>query len=142
MNRPPPTKAPGPGTTLYAPIRPAGRGLVVASVIAAVVLGSAAWAFGDPPAAALRCTEEPCHFKSAATVKTDGGSELRVPPGYFTSEKTWSKLDLEIKRLQAREVDAKNAEAQPAAPSFVGRWAGWASFGAGFVAGFYLASKL
>ncbi len=40
------------------------------------------------------------HIKSPSTLKTEKGSELQLPPGYFLDEKTWQERDLELKRAQ------------------------------------------
>jgi hypothetical protein len=44
------------------------------------------------------------HLKSASTVKTEKGSDLSLPPGYFLDELTWRERDLELKRLQDQET--------------------------------------
>lgn len=40
------------------------------------------------------------HVKSASTLKTEKGSELKLPPGYFLDEKTWQERDSELKAAQ------------------------------------------
>lgn len=54
----------------------------------------------------------PRRFRSAATVQTDGGSTLRIPPGYFLDEPTWEKLDLQVRKLQESKtrLEAENTE--------------------------------
>lgn len=51
------------------------------------------------------------HFKTPSTLKTDGGSELRLPPGYFLDEQKWQERDLELKRAQEARtrLTAENA---------------------------------
>ncbi len=44
------------------------------------------------------------HIKSPSELKTEKGSELKLPPGYFLDEKTWAERDLEMKRLQEQET--------------------------------------
>lgn len=44
------------------------------------------------------------HFQSPSEVKTEGGSLLKLPPGYFLDEVNWKKLDDEMKRLQDAET--------------------------------------
>lgn len=44
------------------------------------------------------------HLKSASTLRTEKGSELQLPPGYFLDEETWQERDLEMRRLQEQEA--------------------------------------
>lgn len=44
------------------------------------------------------------HFVSPFHLKTDGGSELHLPPGYYLDETKFARLDGELRRLQEREV--------------------------------------
>jgi hypothetical protein len=44
------------------------------------------------------------HLKSPSQLKTEKGSELKLPPGYFLDEKTWQERDLEMRRLQEQET--------------------------------------
>lgn len=44
------------------------------------------------------------HLKSPSTLKTEKGSELKLPPGYFLDEQTWQDRDAEMKRLQEQET--------------------------------------
>lgn len=44
------------------------------------------------------------HVKSPSTLKTEKGSELTLPPGYFLDEQTWQERDLEMRRLQEQET--------------------------------------
>ena len=54
---------------------------------------------------AREATGEPIlHIKTPSTLKTEGGSELRLPPGYFLDEEAWRERDLELKRLQESDV--------------------------------------
>ena len=44
------------------------------------------------------------HIKSPSELKTEKGSELKLPPGYFLDEETWQERDLEMKHLQEQET--------------------------------------
>lgn len=44
------------------------------------------------------------HIKSPSELKTEKGSDLQLPPGYFLDEQTWQERDLELKRLQTQET--------------------------------------
>lgn len=44
------------------------------------------------------------HLKSPSTLRTEKGSELTLPPGYFLDEQTWQERDLELRRLQELET--------------------------------------
>ncbi len=46
-------------------------------------------------------------IKSPSTLKTEKGSELKLPPGYFLDETTWQERDAELKRLQEQETRLK-----------------------------------
>lgn len=47
---------------------------------------------------------KPLRLHSASSMKTDGGVDLRLPPGYFLTEPDWDKLDKEVRRLQDAET--------------------------------------
>lgn len=47
---------------------------------------------------------EPVHLQTPSSVQTDGGTSLRLPPGYFVEERVWSDLDKELRRLQDAET--------------------------------------
>lgn len=40
------------------------------------------------------------HLKSPSTLKTEKGSELKLPPGYFLDEETWRERDEHMKKLE------------------------------------------
>lgn len=40
------------------------------------------------------------HLNTATTGKTDGGTDLRLPPGYFLDEPTFTAKDLELRSSQ------------------------------------------
>lgn len=87
---------------------------------------------------------ETLHLKTPSTAKTDGGTDLRLPPGYFLDEKTHGALDVEMKRLQDVETRL-NAENK----SMRARLASWqpglyvlgTALVVGFSAGFYIGRK-
>lgn len=61
---------------------------------------------------ATSATAEPLRLRTASTVKTDGGSELRLPAGYFLEDELWEKLDAEVRRLQAVETSLKTENSE------------------------------
>jgi hypothetical protein len=75
------------------------RSLVVAVVLVLAPLLSAGTAAAEPP-----CTVRRCRIESPSTLKTDGGSELRLPPGTFFPAPERDRFDVEMKRLQDRET--------------------------------------
>lgn len=80
---------------------------------------------------------EPVHLKSPSKVETQAGSKLELPPGYFFEEAEKAALDVEMKRLQEREVrlaaENKSLRASADEISF-----GWLALGTAIVAGFAL----
>lgn len=78
------------------------------------------------------------HLQTPSTVTTDGGSNLRLPPGYFLDEPTMDVLDLEMKRLQDQENRLK-AENESMRRSSKWSSTDWKvvgiALGAGFAAG-------
>ncbi len=82
------------------------------------------------------------HLKTPSTAKTDGGTDLRLPPGYFRDEPSHVKYDLELRRLQEAEVRlaAENKSLRKSAQGISFGW--YALAGAlvtGFAAGVYAA---
>lgn len=58
--------------------------------------------------ASSRATAEPVyHLKSPSTLKTEKGSELKLPPGYFLDEQAWQERDLELKAAQEARTRLK-----------------------------------
>lgn len=47
-----------------------------------------------------RAHGEIVHLKTPSTVKTDGGSTVRLPAGYFLDEETWARKDAEKKQAE------------------------------------------
>lgn len=56
--------------------------------------------------ATTRAAADPVHLhmRSPSTVTTDGGTTLKLPPGYFLDEESYGKLDTEVRRLQEQET--------------------------------------
>lgn len=85
------------------------------------------------------------HMRSGSMCKTDGGTELTLPPGYFVDEPTHDVVDAEVKRLQDAEtrLTAENASFRKSAASWQPGWVTLASVLAGGIAlGVYLDHKL
>ena len=57
---------------------------------------------------------------SPSTLKTEKGSELKLPPGYFLDEETWMERDAEMRRLQEQEsrLRAENLSLRDSADDF------------------------
>jgi hypothetical protein len=73
---------------------------------------------------ASRVAAEPLHFKTPSSVVTDGGSSLRLPPGYFLEEPAWAELDVELKAQQERvtRLEAENASLRTTAAEWQPGW--------------------
>lgn len=67
------------------------------ALTAAIVVALSRGAYGDPSPTYL-------HMRTPSHVVTDGGSDLRLPPGYFLDEPTHDKVDAEVRRLQDAET--------------------------------------
>lgn len=80
---------------------------------------------------AVANAEPPKRIRSPSTLTTDGGSTLRLPPGYFVDEPAWNALDAELKRLQGREtrLQAENESLRSSAAE----GGGWGMFVAGIL---------
>lgn len=87
----------------------------------------------------------PTHLASSSAVHTDGGSDLRLPPGYFLPEPTWSVLVTETKRLQDAETRLK-AENNSLRTSVANASPSWyvlaTAVASSLAAGWYLHSKI
>lgn len=85
------------------------------------------------------------HIASASTVHTDGGSVLRLPPGYFSDEDNWHRLDVEMRRLQDAETQLR-VENKTLRASMETWQPGWKTLvltlATGVAAGWYVHSKL
>jgi hypothetical protein len=89
--------------------------------------------------------DHPLHILSPSSLTTDGGSVLRLPPGQFLSDAQWSKLDLEMRRLQDAEtrLTAENTSFRQSAAAWTPPW--WLLAGAavsGITLGWYAHDKL
>lgn len=51
--------------------------------------------------------DEPVRLRSAAVCRTDGGSDVTLPPGVYLPEPSWLALDLEMRRLQDAQTRLK-----------------------------------
>ncbi len=51
--------------------------------------------------AARETAAEIYRMKSPSTLKTEKGSELKLPPGYFLDEEAWRERDERMKKLEA-----------------------------------------
>lgn len=105
------------------------RARLVAALVVAAALALPARAAAEPP--------PPVHLKSGSSVTTDRGSVLRLPPGYFVTEDGWSKLDVEVRRLQESEVRLK-AENESLRDSAESWQPGWKTLAGALVAGISL----
>jgi hypothetical protein len=87
----------------------------------AIVLTLASRASADPYSPK---PGETLHLTTPTTGRTDGGTDLRLPPGYFLDEPTHSRLDLEVKRLQDAEtrLTAENASLRKSASGISFGW--------------------
>lgn len=83
-------------------------------------------------------------LSSSAACHTDGGSDIRLPPGRFFDEAAWAKLDAETVRLQTVEtrMTAENASLKASATSGPGWYTLAGAFAAGVAATLYVRSKL
>ncbi len=54
---------------------------------------------------------EPLRFTRGAQCTTDGGTQLRLDPGYYLPSLMWDNVDAEMRRLQEAEtrLQAENA---------------------------------
>ncbi len=79
-------------------------------------------------------TADVLHLKTPSTVKTDGGTSLRLPPGYFLEEMDYEKLDGTLKEMELQQIrlEAENQSLRDSADevSF-----GWITLGAAVLAG-------
>jgi hypothetical protein len=95
------------------------KSAIVAAVLALAPLLSASTAAADPP-----CTVRRCRIESPSTLKTDGGSELRLPPGTFFPAPLPEQVDAELRRLQDAEtrLAAENAALRASADELPFGW--------------------
>lgn len=118
-----------------------GRRRLAALVVAAVIVESPR-ATGEPYVPAPL---EVLHLKSSSTARTDKGSDLRLPPGYFMDEPKFAQLDSELKTLQdARtRLEAENASLRKSASQDISF--GWIALSTALVlglsGGYYLGTR-
>lgn len=74
-----------------------------ALLVAALVALTPSNAFADDNP----CPDPGCHLKTPSNLTTDGGSVLRLPPGYFLDEPTWTRRDAELKDAQDKVTRLK-----------------------------------
>jgi hypothetical protein len=77
------------------------RKIALSAVAGSIVLLLSISAAADTP---LPNQTDTLHFKSPSRIVTDGGTDLRLPPGYFLPEPVWKTIDLEFRRLQEQET--------------------------------------
>lgn len=106
------------------------RALITATIVGALML-------------AREASGDIYHLKSPSTLKTEKGSELKLPPGYFLDEKTWQERDAELKKLQDERTrrNAENESLRKSASEYP--WLATGAVGAfGILAGiFFMATK-
>lgn len=73
------------------------RPVILALAVAGIVTLLAVPVAAEPLPEVIPVTEP-------ITLRSDGGAELRVPPGFYVPAPTWSALDEELKRLQTTET--------------------------------------
>lgn len=116
------------------------RRVMVATVV--VMTATTRLALGDPVAPPAPVN---LHILSPSTVHTDGGSDVRLPPGYFLDEATRAAIDTEMKRLQDQETRL-TAENTSLTQSTQGWQPGWytlaITLASGLALGWYAHSKL
>lgn len=107
----------------------------VLALVAGILLVLVAIARGDEPAEETGIVRT----HSPATCRTDGGSDLRLPAGYFLPEAKFSELDASLKTLQDAQtrLTAENTSlrASAAEHSWGWVWAGVAGVAAGVLVG-------
>lgn len=114
------------------------------SWVAAIVFACAARAAADDAVQPVAVTGV-AHLTSAATAHTAGGSDLRLPPGWFLDEAAWAVLDTETRRLQDAEtrLTAENKSLRTATESWQPGWYTLVTaFAGGCALTWYVKSKL
>ncbi len=104
--------------------------------VATLVLVSPIRAAGDPVDARLPLLTlpGPRTLCKPAELATDPPVCRELPPGRFVDEPAWTALDLELRRLQTKEIriDAENASLRASAD---GWQPGWRTLAVAFVTG-------
>ena len=114
---------------------------IAAITAALVVLLLAARAACDPVPAPPNTPLVWYHVASSGRLVTDGGTDLRLPAGYFLPEPSWSALDTELRRLQDSETRLA-AEVESYKKSTDGWQPGWKTLATAFVAGAVLGYEI
>lgn len=81
------------------------------------------------------------HIKTPSTLTTDGGSTLRLPPGYFLDEEKWRERDERLKAAEAARtrLKAENESLRKSATEYP--WGATALVGAfGIAVGVFIVS--
>jgi hypothetical protein len=123
--------------------------IVVTHLAARSAYGQDAVPLQNPPPPPLTAPLLPgtgfLHLRSGSHVVTDGGTDLRLPPGYYLDDPTWIRLDGEFRRLQDQETRL-TAQNEALRKSTSGWQPGWKTLTAtlivGLAGGVYLSSKL
>lgn len=96
------------------------RSILLSTLCIVTLLGSTVLADPAPvtPSAGL------VHISTPSSAHTDGGSDVRLPAGYFVDEASWAALDTETKRLQTAEtrLTAENTSLISSAASVSPGW--------------------
>ena len=116
------------------------RRVAVSVVVALAVMTRVADADPTDPPAPVNL-----HIRSPSYLVTDGGSDLRLPPGYFLDEPTRDRLDAEMRRLQELEtrLTAENATLSKGVSGWQPGWVSIAlTFAGGMALGAYIVHQL
>ena len=70
-----------------------------AIALAVALLALVAWCAEAPGQ-----TIDTLRIRTPSTITTDGGSTVRVPPGFFVPDPVWQEIDDEWRRLQDAET--------------------------------------
>lgn len=81
------------------------------------------------------------HMRTPSHVQTDGGADVRLPPGWFLDEGSYGTLDTEVKRLQDAETRLK-AENGSLKKSADGWQPGWYTLGVAVATGIVLGYEI
>lgn len=105
-----------------------------------LILAASSRAAADP----APDTSDYVHIAAASLVRTDTGSEMRLPPGYFLSEPAHDRVDAEFRRL--RDLETKLVAENKSLRASAQEWQpGWklltAALVAGFAGGLYVYAK-
>lgn len=102
-------------------------------------------ALAPPATAPLQPGTGYLHLRTSSHVITDGGSSLRLAPGYYIDESTWLKLDGAFRTLQDDKTrrDAENKSLRTTTEAWQPGWKTLAmALATGIAGGIYLRGKL